>query len=1157
MESNFQQTLLQELKVLLAPIRAAAESELSRRQLFIDLGWNTEGNPGFPAVQLVERLSELVNGYEQLAAAVDSPPQTLLEFLEALDAVADIFEAVNQLKILFEDFDLDQPDQLGQLGQELTTLLVTRYLEVFHPIIFRLAVLLTIIKLKEDSPLSNYVFDNKGNLVRVPYRLPQLNLTCIPELLKDPIAVLKAEYFGSTGLATSADAQKAADKLFPRLGALLINLGARAMYGVKPQYGIDFGEAGNEIGSGMLTTWVNLGQGGDFEGSLVGMTLSLSSADQGDLGLVVAPFGSLTFTQSLGGWQLTLELTAGIEGFAVGPQGLVLPEGFENISVNGRISAVKLPQIEEIAYLLGSVTGTRLEIGELALSGEVSLEPGQQDFGILMEIGKAALVISPGDGDGFLQETLPPDKLRVEFDLAMGWSKSQGFFFRGSGGLEGTIPVNLLIPGFAYIDSVYLAVQPTEAAVHCITALTAIIKLGPFIVTIERLGMAAAFTFPGTGGNLGPVNMSLAFKPPDGAGLAIDAGVVTGGGYLFFDPKTEQYAGILLLEINETIMVKAIGLLATRLPDGSKGFSLLVMITVEDFPPVQLGFGFTLNGIGGLFGVNRTLSLEALQTGLKNGTLDSILFPVDPVGQAEQIIKDLSKVFPPMRGRHILSPMAILGWGNPTLMTAELGVVFELPGPSRLVVLGQLRAFLPSEQFDLIRLQVDILGVVDFDNRTLAIDAVLRDSRLLNYPLTGDLAVRASWGANPGFVLAAGGFHPRFQVPAGFPQLQRLAINLSTGDNPRLRLEAYLAITSNSLQFGARLDLYVEAAGFSLEGFLSFDTLFQFSPFQFEAGINGSVALKHDGTLLMSVTLDILLSGPLPWHVRGKATFKILLLEMSVEFDRQFGSVEQQPLPSADPLPALLQSLKDPRNWSAGLTNGDLSPVTFRTRSLDGEVPVHPAGSLSVRQQIVPLDLEISRFGNSVPSGARRFSISGAQINGVPVAVQPLTDYFAPAQFFELSDQEKLSRPSFEQLQAGLQLAPGIVTHGPALETGLEYETIMLGAEQGVATKGPLYKMGATTLEGLASSGAAARPPIKKAGRRKFRTQSVSIMVKEAPFVVAASKDLLVENLPGLPLEGSSYTIALDRLNQYVKNHPQAGRRLQVVARNKEQLDGQ
>src|SRR6185295_2607876 len=104
----------------------------------------------------------------------------------------------------------------------------------------------------------------------------------------------------------------------------------------------------------------------------------------------------------------------------------------------------------------------------------------------------------------------------------------------------------------------------------------------------------------------------VGFKPPKGVGLSIDAGAVRGGGYLFFDTENEEYAGVVQLSILETISITAIGMITTRMPDGSKGFSLLVIISVEFNPGIQLGMGFTLNGLGGILGLNRTMVLEAL-----------------------------------------------------------------------------------------------------------------------------------------------------------------------------------------------------------------------------------------------------------------------------------------------------------------------------------------------------------------------------------------------------------------------------------------------------------------------------------------------------------------------------------------------------------------
>src|SRR5262249_53766549 len=144
-----------------------------------------------------------------------------------------------------------------------------------------------------------------------------------------------------------------------------------------------------------------------------------------------------------------------------------------------------------------------------------------------------------------------------------------------------------------------------------VAAATGGLVFGPFLASVDQLGLKTRLdiTKPGA---LGSVDLTFGFKPPSGIGIAIKAPEVVGGGYLFFDAQKEQYAGVLQLELAETIAVKAIGLLTTRMPDGSKDFSLLVLITAEGFTPIELGFGFTLTGIGGLLGVNRTASVETL-----------------------------------------------------------------------------------------------------------------------------------------------------------------------------------------------------------------------------------------------------------------------------------------------------------------------------------------------------------------------------------------------------------------------------------------------------------------------------------------------------------------------------------------------------------------
>lgn len=685
------------------------------------------------------------------------------------------------------------------------------------------------------------------------------------------------------------------------------------------------------------------------------------------------------------------------------------------------------------------VTGIGVRAAALLASGkapELLIEAG---------VKNALLRVRMGDADGFLRSVVPD--LDLTFDAGVGFSSVHGAYFVGGSSLEISRAADRRI-GPIHITRVALGLRLSAdgepPGVDALVGLGVALSIGPVTGVVDGIGTRVSVR-QRPGGNIGPLDLDVSFKPPNGLGLEISSGPLTGGGFLFFDPAQSQYGGALELS-GLGIAIKAVGVLTTRLPGGKSGYSLLIVISSE-FTPVQLGLGFSLTGVGGIIGINRTVAVEALRSGLKTGALSAVLSPPDPIKNAGSLIATLSSLFPPAAGRYIFGPSARIVWGSPAVITIDLCLAIELPSPVRLIVLGRLRALLPDQRAPIVRLQMDMLGVIDFGRNEASVDATLVDSRLAEFALSGDMALRIKWGSQSTFLLAVGGFHPRFVAPPGFPALKRVAVALSSGDNPKLRLEAYLAITSNTVQLGARIDLAVKSGSFTVAGFLSFDALVVLSPLSFTVDIAGKLAVRAGGHTILSVSLALSLSGPKPWHARGKASFSILFFDITFRFDVTIGERPPALAPAGiDVAPLVREALADRRSWSAQLPHGGDAIVTLRAIQTT-DVLAHPLGTLEVRQRVAPFERTLERFGENVPIGARFFRVTGAGVGRNPAAVDGLDDLFAPAQFRALTDEQKLSSPSFESMRSGATIGTTAVGHGRSVSVDLVYEQRIVTAD--------------------------------------------------------------------------------------------------------------
>lgn len=1134
------------------------------RLLLAKLGWDLP--PGADDIGLaaldMERVGTHLTQWSELASNPDVPTEDQVNTLAQLaDAVLDVLGELKDINIQAPQEYLDR----AQIKEEFLTRLMDLYLiqsvAISAPELFDVASLLgwfEVTRLGADPAK-----------FQVPHIRHVVHWDRVPKLFTDPTDLFRETY----GWGTPAFDP---DTLVIRVGAVLQHIAAEVRHRKLPGIPLTRMHGGPlpEHPPQLQLLLPLLGSAGLLSGetgiSVFGLPPTTSGGADGGLGL--APYAEGTAAIRL---PLSSIISVGMSAQADLGSGIALvfrpnndpvlhtnlnraqaATGGAGAEVNFDLTLAMPPTAPPMTLI--SAGGATVEAKSIAVSVGALVDKSQTDAIVRIEFKGGKVTVKPEDVP-FLG-AVSDEGLTVDADVDLSWSHRNGVRLDGRAELKVSQTLGRRI-GPVTIDALHLVLATQADGISLAVSVGVSVKIGPVVLVVDQLGVRAAIT--SGPGSLGSADLRIRPVPPNGIGLEINAPGVVGGGFLRFDIEKHEYGGVLQLEIAEKISVKAIGLLSTRLPDGSKGYSLVLMIFVEGFTPIQLGFGFALTGIGGLLALNRTFNEEALRAGLKNHTLDSVMFPKDPIRNAPQIISNLNRVFPPAAGHHLFGPMVKISWGTPALITAEIGVVLELGARLRLLILAQIAAILPRRDHDLVRLQMDAIGMIDFDQGTASLDASLYDSRLLKkFVLTGDMAMRLKWEGSPNFALAIGGLHPAFNPPVNFPKLERITINLSAGDNPRIRCEAYFALTANTVQFGARAELYAAASGFSIQGEIGYDVLIQLDPFFFIAEFHAQLQLKRGSTNLFKVKVEGSLAGPRPLHLKGKATFEILWWDVTIRVDTTLVKGEKPPAPAPiEVLPLLKEALRHPDSWATQLAVGQRPLVTLNTRPGEAGIRLHPLGTLQVKENVVPLNMDLSRFGQAIPAGERRFTITDVTVGDEQQVPRPVRDFFAPAQFLELTDDEKLSRPSFEPMDAGVALISDVIVFTTDTRDWLEVEAIEF--ETWILDKGTnvsesddeedgqgqklFYRLSPLLLSRQSRFGAAANSELRRTGKARYRTGTVKHQMAREGWTIVDRAQLSEQSVTGVADRAPTYSEAVAELSKLRQETPTQASRFKVL----------
>ncbi len=661
-------------------------------------------------------------------------------------------------------------------------------------------------------------------------------------------------------------------------------------------------------------------------------------------------------------------------------------------------------------FEVGSDGGIHLLLGEPVF--DVAIDASS--WSVLFGATTFEVLIPSSVAGSLLSIFLPADGVTLRGKLLFRLDAG-GFHFDGGVGLSMSWPDVVRLPALTVHSLVTsLAIAGPNFSVSATG--TVVIALGALTVTMEGLGISQPLrlTTDGTG-NLGIIDLAMpGLVAPTGIGVDIDATIIKGGGFLRVGDG--EIAGALALSLvlgPLEIAIQAFGII----DEINGGMSFVVIMSVEFSPAIEIFLGLTLDAVGGVFGFNRTVDDGALTSLIHSGRATDVLIPDDLVARADEVLNEVGAIFPPRLSQYVAGPILKLGWGRPnSFVTMTAGVLLTFPDPVAIVLVGEFRIAIPEADLPIIDLQADFDGVIDLTTGDVGFDASLAHSRIGLFDVSGDILLRA--GPEFGFVFSAGGFHPQFTPPPGLPPLNRLAIALSPSPILSIQADAYFAITGSSLQFGAAAYLEATLGPISAQGHISLDVLIRTDPKLFFSVVaSGGFELNVDGEDVASISLDVLLEGPGQWHARAHASVTLLSFRVSGTLDLNWGSDDPVTLGPPVNVAALVSAaLADASVWTHVLPAADAGTVQLRagaTGLASARLPATGADGRAARRRAREIRIERGRVTAPVT----------VAITARTAVVSTAKEMFATSQFFDLSDEERLSKPGFLPFDAGSTVA--------------------------------------------------------------------------------------------------------------------------------------
>lgn len=445
-------------------------------------------------------------------------------------------------------------------------------------------------------------------------------------------------------------------------------------------------------------------------------------------------------------------------------------------------------------------------------------------------------------------------------------------------------------------------------------------KIGP--VTLQRLGfmynegrvvllLDASMQMAGIGMQM--ISLGLGFKlewkfPPalpefyiDGIGLSYTKDPVRiSGMFLRATPieGVEQYSyyGSAQLSLAK-FSVSGIGAYSKLIepkPDGAVSLFIYAMYAGAIGGPAF----FFVTGIAAGFGYNRRVKVPAIRE-VNTFPLVAMALNPNPAKTLNDILAELvsQQWIPASPGDYWLA--VGIKFTSFKLIESFILVMAQFGTRTEFAILGLSILAWPTKDKAIAYVELAVRASFGPDNDVIAVEAMLTPNSYVldrNCKLTGGFAFYA-WVKGPhagDFVITLGGYHPKFNKPSHYPDVDRLGLNWKLSNELQIKGGLYYALTPSCIMAGGRLEVTFSLSFLTASIALWADMLIAWAPFQY--AIDMGIRVKIDANIDMGLfTVHFKLEMGAELHIWGPPFAGEAFVDWSIfSFTIPFGSTTKK-----------------------------------------------------------------------------------------------------------------------------------------------------------------------------------------------------------------------------------------------------------------------